>query len=486
MRKPYDFEKYFDCILKLVPLNAAALLAMTLYRVWFFFHFSTGQSFSGFYFDVFKSFWLGFRFDLSVLAYINALPIFILTLFILIKNAKAFKATAFFICLYLWLSFMSVIFLNFVDIGFFTYFHERINLLLFDFFTDDTAALFATIIKDLRFYEAFVLFISAGFVLYKLCSFTYRNVSSGQCVIAAGYWSVWIKSAVVLLISFLFFFFARGTVSMFPLGTFYTQISSNNFLNKVSISSLHSFFDAVSAKIEQSSDKIDIPEKLGINKEAVDLSVFDKITPENPAAEEIRPNVVFIILESFGQLPLLYNDEKFNVLGNLKKHFDEDLVFYNFLAAGKITVQAVEETVLNMPQRPFGLQITQSSNAFKNYQSAITLPYKKAGYLTKAVYGGSLKWRGLETFLKAQGFDELYGEGSIKNEYRHQWGINDKQFFEMVLRELKAGSGKPQFIYALSTATHPPYEIPPFFNPLPLEIPKEITDMMPKEKNIRK
>ena len=322
MNRQYDFEKYFDCILKLVPLNAAALLAMTIYRVWFFFHFSTGRSFSGFYCDVFKSIWLGFRFDISVLAYINALPILILTLFLLIKNAKAFKAAAFFICVYLWISFMSIVFLNFVDIGFFTYFHERINLLLFDFFADDTAALIATIIKDLRFYEALVLLIAAGFALYKICSFTYKTLSVRQCVIAAVYWSVWVKTAVVLLIAFLTFLFARGTVSMFPLGTFYVQISPNDFLNKTAISSLHSFFDAVSAKIEQSQDKTDIPAKFGINKETVDLSVFDKITPQNPEAQEIRPNVVFIILEGFGQLPILYNSETFNVLGNLKKHFD--------------------------------------------------------------------------------------------------------------------------------------------------------------------
>ena len=86
-----------------------------------------------------------------------------------------------------------------------------------------------------------------------------------------------------------------------------------------------------------------------------------------------------------------------------------------------------------MPQRPFSLQVTQTSKAFKQFSSSMVLPYKKANYFTKAVYGGSLSWRNIDNFLKVQGFDEVYGEGSIKNEYRHQWGINDAQFFELVL-----------------------------------------------------
>jgi phosphoglycerol transferase MdoB-like AlkP superfamily enzyme len=106
--------------------------------------------------------------------------------------------------------------------------------------------------------------------------------------------------------------------------------------------------------------------------------------------------------------------------------------------------------------------------------------------MTKLVYGGSLAWRGIEGFLKAQGFDELYGEGSIKNKYRHEWGINDAQFFEIVLRELKNNYGVPKFIYAMSTATHPPYKTPPYYKPLKLEIPKEILQMMPNERKYGK
>ncbi len=482
MVKNYNFEKYFDCILKILPINIIALAVMTLYRVFFFFYFADLSTLSGLYGYVFKAFLLGLRFDLSVLAYINSLVILIFTLFLLIRSLKAFNFAVFIIKIYYWAAFTFIIFLNLVDFGFYTYFGEHINLLFFDFFADDTAALIKTIIQDRRFLAAFVVLIAGSFIAYKLSSFTSKQLLDRHCIINTDFFVLPLKAVFVLFVLVIVFLFARGTVSMFPLGTFHTQISPNAFINKLSISSAHSLADALYAKSEQSSDKIDLADKLSISKDTIDLSVFNKTSILNEKAAEIKPNVVFIILESFGTLPIFYNSESFDILGELKQHFDEDTVFYNFLAAGRITIHCIESTVLNMPQRPLAMQVTQSPKAFNKYSSSMVLPFKKAGYISKAIYGGSLTWRGIESFYKAQGFDEIYGEGSIKNEHRHEWGINDAQFFEIVLRELKKNDKKPKLIYALSTATHPPYETPPYYEPLPIEIPAELQKMMPGEK----
>jgi phosphoglycerol transferase MdoB-like AlkP superfamily enzyme len=356
---------------------------------------------------------------------------------------------------------------------------------LFDFFDDDTFALIKTIISDWRFYILLPALILVVFIICKFVSISTKELLNIRRLINSSYWNVFVKILIVLLIPLITFLLARGTVSMFPLGKFHAQISTNSFINNIALTAVHSITDAIQAKTEQNRDKINIAKKLGLDEEDIDLSIFSKMSIKNTEAEEIKPNVVFIVLESFGELPVLYNSEKFNILGELAKHFDEDLVLYNFLPAGVITIHCLESTILNMPQRPFSIQVTQSSRAYKHFSSSLILPYKKSGYVTKAVYGGSLAWRGLEDFLKAQGFDEIYGEGSIKNEHRHEWGINDAQFFEIVLRELK-NNNKPQFIYAMSTATHPPYKTPPYYKPLKLEIPKELKHMMPGEPHLKR
>ena len=486
MVKEYNFEKYFDCLLKIIPINIAALAAMTAYRIFFFFYFVNYDAVRGLYGHIFKAFFLGLRFDLSVLAYINSAVIFTITFLLVFRSLKLFRFFAGLIKLYYWAAFTALAALNLADFGFFTYFNEHINLLFFQFFEDDTSALLKTIAYDWRFPIALAALAGASYGAYKLSAYTKKRLLNLKCAIASSYWSLPLKAFIVLSVPCLVFLTARGTLSMFPLGSFYTQISPNSFINNISISSVHALSDALYAKSEQSGNKIDLSRKLGIDRTKLDLSVFRKITPANECAGEMKPNVVFIILESFGEAPLLFDSADFNVLGGLKKHFEQDTVLYNFVAAGRITIHCLESTVLNMPQRPLSLQITQSPLAFNGYASAAALPYKNAGYETKAVYGGSLSWRGIENFFKAQGFDATYGEGSIKNEYRHQWGINDAQFFEIVLRELKASADKPKFIYAMSTGTHPPYEIPPYYKPLPLNIPQELARMMPGEKKYGK
>jgi phosphoglycerol transferase MdoB-like AlkP superfamily enzyme len=484
MSKKFNFENYTDCVVKIIPLNVAVLAAMTLYRIFFFFYFKNIPLF-GHFRDIFKAFILGLRFDLSILAYINSFVILIFTTLLLIRNLRLFKKAIAIIKLWYCLTFIAIALATAVDFGFYICFGEHVNILLFDFFDDDTFALIKTIISDWRFYIVLPALILVVFIIYKIVSISTKELLNIRRLINSSYWNVFVKILIVLLIPLITFLFARGTVSMFPLGKFHAQISTNSFINNIALTAAHSITDAIQAKTEQSGDKINIAKKLGLDEEDIDLSIFSKISIKNTEAEEIKPNVVFIVLESFGELPVLYNSEKFNILGELKKHFDEDLVLYNFLPAGVITIHCLESTILNMPQRPFSIQVTQSPKAYKHFSSSLILPYKKSGYVTKAVYGGSLAWRGLEDFLKAQGFDETYGEGSIKNEHRHEWGINDTQFFEIVLRELK-NNNKPQFIYAMSTATHPPYKTPPYYKPLKLEIPKELERMMQGEPHLKR
>jgi phosphoglycerol transferase MdoB-like AlkP superfamily enzyme len=484
LSKQFNFENYIDCVFKIIPINIAALVAMSIYRVFFFFFFKNVST-VGHFRDIFKAFVLGLRFDLSTLAYINFFVIFIFIAFLFIRNLIVFKKAVSLIKFWYCLSFMLVVLVSAIDFGFYVCFGEHINILLFDFFDDDALALIKTIIVDPYFYIVLLVLILVCIIIYKIVSITTKELLNLHSIINFSSGNIFTKICVVLFIPLLTFLAARGTISMFPLGKFHAQISSNSFINNTALTAMHSLSDAIQAKIEQSNDKINIAEKVGLSEKNIDLSIFNKTSIKNTTAEEIKPNVVFIVMESFGEFPILYNSENFNVLGELEKHFNEDMVFYNFLPAGVITIHCLESTILNMPQRPFSLQVTQSPKAYKQFQSSLVLPYKKSGYVTKAVYGGSLAWRGLEDFLKAQGFDEIYGEGSIKNEYRHEWGINDAQFFEIVLRELK-NNDKPKFIYAMSTATHPPYEIPPYYSPLKLEIPKEVEHMMPGEKHLER
>jgi phosphoglycerol transferase MdoB-like AlkP superfamily enzyme len=497
MEKKFYFNAILNSFLILIPIKILMIIMMTLYRFIFFIYFADLSTIPALKTYIFKAFWMGFRFDLSILAYINSPVTLGLLICLLLKVDSIFKLTISFFRHYYNIIFSLLFLVLFVDFGFFSYFKDHYNFLIFGFFEDDTVALIKTIMADYRVYIVLAIFAVLCILIYKVSYLTYQKLKLHKLIINTFYWKPSRKIAVVLLIIFVNFIEARGSFSMFPLGLFNAQISPSYFINKVCVNPVHSLADTIYYKIKNSNNTMNLKDKFGYKNDREilnDLKIFSpnanikafadilaKKTSKNKTVEKIRPNVVLIVLEGFGEMPVLNNNKQFNVLGELTEHFKQDTVFYNFLPAGFITIHGIESIILNIPQRPFVDQITQTPYSFKYFQSSAVIPYKKAGYDTIALYGGSMTWRDLESFFKSQGFDEIIGEGNVrvKAKDRHAWGINDDQFFKLLKKYLFDGhNAKPKFIYAMSTGTHPPYKRPKDYIPLPLEIPNDIQKMM--------
>lgn len=499
MEKKFNFNFILNSFLILLPVNIFIMFIITLYRFIFFIYFADFAAVGMFKFYVLKAFWMGLRFDLSVLAYINFPVTLILLVCLLLRNYGLFKFVISFIKYYYSIIFSLLFFVLVVDFGFFSYFKDHYNFLIFDIFEDDTVALIQTIMTDYRFYIAVILFILLSIFVYKIVKLTFRELKFNTCIINTTYWKKSTKILIVLFIIAVHFMFARGTfsISMLPLGLFHSQISPNCFINKLCINPVHSLSETVCYKIKNSEHKINLKDIFGyknendilndlkflaLNSKSKSFSeIYSKRTLSNEKLKKIKPNVILIILESFGEIPVLNNSKNFDVLGELKEHFEQDTVFYNFLPAGILTIHAVESIILNIPPRPITNHITQSPYSFKCFPGSAVLPYRKAGYNTIALYGGSMTWRDLESFFKYQGFAEIIGEGDVNilPKDRHLWGMNDNCFFELLKKSLVTGNdGRSKFIYAISTGTHDPYKKLKGYSPLSLEIPVDIQKMM--------
>ncbi|MDD5021969.1 MAG: sulfatase-like hydrolase/transferase [Endomicrobiaceae bacterium] len=497
MEKKFYFNTVLNSFIILIPIKILMIIMMTLYRFIFFVYFADLSTVPAFKAYILQAFWMGFRFDLSILAYINSPVTLGLLICLLLKVDSIFKLAISFFRHYYNIIFSLLFLVMFVDFGFFSYFKDHYNFLIFGFFEDDTIALIKTITADYRVYVVSAIFAVLCTLIYKVSYLTYQKLKLHKLIINAFYWKTPRKVAVVLLILFVNFIEARGSFSMFPLGLFHSQISPNYFINKVCVNPVHPLADTIYYKIKNSKNTMNLKDKFGYKNDQdilndlkisslnADIKSFAdmlaKKTSKNKIIEEIRPNVILIVLEGFGEMPVLNNSKQFDVLGELKEHFEQDTVFNNFLPAGFITIHAIESIILNVPQRPFSNQITQTPYSFKYFPSSAVIPYKKAGYDTIALYGGSMTWRDLESFFKSQGFDEIIGEGNVKVKAkdRHAWGINDDQFFKLLKKYLFDGHrAKQKFIYAMSTGTHPPYKRPKGYMPLPLEIPNNIQKMM--------
>jgi hypothetical protein len=205
---------------------------MSGYRFIFFAYFSKGIDLTNFTVDIFKAFYMGFRFDLSVIATVNIVPAFLfVSLFIIGKNYY-FK---FFVSIvkYYYTFFIGVILTLFcIDFYFYSYFKDHLNILIFGFIEDDTLALIKTFYENYNlflisggiiFLFLIVFFISNKFLKFKEYNF-YLSKIVFRCLISA-------------FILFFIFLMIRGSIELQPIGV-YSDISLNTFLNKTAINCL--------------------------------------------------------------------------------------------------------------------------------------------------------------------------------------------------------------------------------------------------------
>ena len=155
-------------------------------------------------------------------------------------------------------------------------------------------------------------------------------------------------------------------------------------------------------------------------------------------------------------------------MGNLKKHFEEDILFTNIISEGDGTIASLEALLLNIPYRPNSFPFSQSDYAQTSFTFSPAFLYNAKGYNTSFIYGGDSTWRDLGKFVKYQDYKAVEGKQDIfssikvskeESEYFHPWGIYDEYLYEHILNKLET-SNKKEMILALSTNNHPPYNIP--------------------------
>ena len=268
MIKTFCFEKYLDCLIKIIPLNLAALVLLTIYRLFFFLYFARFQESALSFSDIFGAFWLGFRYDLSILAFINMLPMLIWTFLLIFRSFSLFKFSAVLIKFYYFLAFMTLAVIISVDFGFYSVFNEHINILIFSILGDNLSLTSASVSKEKAFVIAVIILIVLAITLYKLIAWTIRQTLNKHCLINTMFWNGFAKTIIVLASWAVLAFLAQGSFSLSkPFYSEHLREDSNGFSNKLSVGAAHSFARTVAFYIEtsrenQEEDQEEIPEEI--------------------------------------------------------------------------------------------------------------------------------------------------------------------------------------------------------------------------------
>ncbi|PVX49815.1 phosphoglycerol transferase MdoB-like AlkP superfamily enzyme [Balneicella halophila] len=190
---------------------------------------------------------------------------------------------------------------------------------------------------------------------------------------------------------------------------------------------------------------------------------------------EIKPNVIFICLESFNADFLNNFGNKNNITPNLDSLINQSISFENLYATGTRTVRGMEAIMLSVPPSP-GRSIVKRKDNTNLYN--IGDVFKEKGYSRTFFYGGDGYFDNMNTFFGGNGFDivdrgrgYLFGDSftakrtNIKDneiQFENAWGVCDEDIYKQVIKEADKSysNKKPFFNFIMTTSNHRPYTYP--------------------------
>lgn len=171
-----------------------------------------------------------------------------------------------------------------------------------------------------------------------------------------------------------------------------------------------------------------------------------------------KPNVLFIILESYtAKFVESLGGEK-GVTPNLDKLAAEGINFTNIYSAG-------ERSEKGMVALLSGYPVQTTTSIIKTPKKTEKLPqlskvFSKQGYATSYYYGGELEFANIKSYLMNGSYDRLIDKKDFdESTYNSKWGAHDHILFERVQQDLKQEQ-EPFFNTIYTLSSHEPFEIP--------------------------
>ncbi|NUN06492.1 MAG: LTA synthase family protein, partial [Bdellovibrio sp.] len=318
------FNQSWLYIKRILIVNATFLVVGFFWRLAFLFYYGKSAELATLKGDVLHAFILGTRFDSTVLFYVNAIPLLLLLLLSALSFRggprfvldKVFKNFALFLVPYYTLMLFIVNYISAVDFGYYSFYQDRINVLIFGFFTDDTIALIKTIWRN---YPMAWISLALFLFVYLLWKGLKINFTQGK---------EWLPGRVqkISYPVFVLFFFvifvvngvgARGSLALFPLSEMDTGISKSIFVNHLGFNGVRAFARAMELKALQTSKWDSNLKHFGYEENfaqafadfyqipvtdvpADPIELLKQKSPRNEWAAKNKPHVIILTMESLG------------------------------------------------------------------------------------------------------------------------------------------------------------------------------------------
>ena len=196
-----------------------------------------------------------------------------------------------------------------------------------------------------------------------------------------------------------------------------------------------------------------------ITKDNINLQ-FEQQTINSNDLSDIKPNVIIITVESL-------NAEYLKIFGGdgLTPHLDElvdqSYIFTRMYATGTRTVRGLEAITLSLPPTP-GQSIIRRKN--NDNLSSLGDAFKQNAYSRDFIYGGYGYFDNMNNFFAGNNYNVEDRTIIDDDEIVHEtiWGVADEVLFTQVLKSMDNhfANGEKAFEMVMTTSNHRPFTFP--------------------------
>lgn len=402
--------------------------------------------------DYFSVMWHGLPLDLSLAGYLTAIPGLILIASVWTRSPFLRRIRQVYFGLIAFV--MACIFI--IDLGLYGFWGFRLDATpIFYFFSSPKDAMAS--VGFLFILVGILAMIVYAILLYYIF---YRILIRGKKPLKIPYHRQNVSLALLLLIAVLFIPIRGGfTVSTMNLSKVY--FSQDQRMNHAAINPAFSFMYSVTHQ-----NNFDKQYRFMAPKVANKLfaEMVDKPVAATDSLPQLlntqRPDIIFIILESFSTHLMKTFGGQPNVAVNMDKFAKEGILFSNFYANSFRTDRGLASIISGYPGQP-------STSIMKYPEKTDKLPsiprsLKKAGYSLSYYYGGDADFTNMRSYLVSSGIEKIICDKDFPlSERTGKWGVQDHVLFQRLIKDIKEEKQQEPFLKIVQTSSsHEPFEVP--------------------------
>ncbi|WP_158453799.1 LTA synthase family protein [Pontibacter korlensis] len=396
--------------------------------------------------EVINTFIYGLRLDASFAAYISALPFVLVLLSALWQKLQVVKLVRYYTIVLLAL--LSTLLT--VDLELYSHWGFRLDASPLQYLSSPTEIAASAAGAPLFILFVVTLAISVSFI------FLYRRVF--DLVKYKRQLNRWLFSGGALLFAALLVLPLRGGWQQIPINQSVVYFSDKPFANHAGLNMPWNLMHALLKYKKSAHNPYQYMPEQEAEERVASLYAASSADSTQQLLRVAKPNVLFIILESYTAKFIESLGGEKGVTPNLDKFAKEGINFTNIYAAGDRSEKGMVALLSGYPVQTTTSIIKYPHKTEKMPQ--LSQVFEQSGYSTSYYYGGELEFANIKSYLRNGGYDRLIDKYDFDpSTYNSKWGAHDHILFERVQQDLKQEK-QPFFCTVYTLSSHEPFETP--------------------------